>query len=299
MTGYGSQAFEVDGQSYVVELRAVNSRHADIRVRMPWHDAQTESLLTVQARQALHRGRLEIGVRTGSRDAELEGSRTESPLASRFRSAYHELRKLAGETGLSSEITTADVVAYLAALEHEVMRGGGIPPAGFSEAAAAALDQALVDLDTMRSREGEAMVTAIREQLDQAEASVSQVERLAALQPRLLGEKMRERVTSALAALGESNDLLDESRLIGEIAVLVDRADVTEELVRLRSHFAQFDEILASEAPHGRKLDFLLQEMFREINTTGAKSQDSRVGALVVEVKALFEKIREVVQNVE
>ena len=106
MTGYGGQAFELAGQGYLVELRAVNSRHADIRVRLPWHDAQVESKLTAEARQALHRGRLEIGVRTGSRGGEAE-SAAESALASRFRAAYRELRTLADETGLSAKITTS------------------------------------------------------------------------------------------------------------------------------------------------------------------------------------------------
>ncbi|MDY0004408.1 MAG: DUF1732 domain-containing protein, partial [Polyangia bacterium] len=115
----------------------------------------------------------------------------------------------------------------------------------------------------------------------------------------LIAARLRERVEGLLAELGAARDALDVSRLTGEIALAVDRADVTEELTRLRSHLDQFSASHGGEGPRGRKLEFLLQELHREINTTGAKVQDSRMSALVVEVKSDLEKIREIILNIE
>ncbi len=315
MTGYGSAVFEVAGEHYTLELRSVNSRHVDVRVRLPWNDARLESLLTAAAKKGMHRGRIEIAIRTGATSTdratdtlvmipEPGGVATddalEGPLDDRFRQAHAELQRLCGELGLDAGLQARDVLGFMSARDHEVSRSTpAAAPAGFDTAVMAAIQDALGGLGTMRRREGKLMAMAIGEQMTEAASMVSEIERIAAEQPKRLGEKLRERVNHTLQALGESRDALDQARLTGEIAVHVDRADVTEELVRLRAHFAHFAEIMAGKAPHGRKLDFLLQEMFREINTTGAKSHDNRSGSLVVDVKSVFEKIREVVQNVE
>ncbi len=324
MTGYGSTVFEVSGEYYTLELRSVNSRHVDVRVRLPWHDVRLDSLLTAAAKQGLHRGRLEISILSsassgdravdtlvsipdpGMLEAEAragagQGAVPEAgPLADEFRQAHVGLSSLCKELGLDEPLQAQDVLGYMTACIHEEARTGmASAPPDFSNRAMAALQEAQEGLQIMRRREGKLMGMAIGEQMAEAASMVTQLERIAAEQPRRLGEKLRDRVTHTLEALGEAKEALDKGRLTAEIAVYVDRADVTEELVRLRAHFAHFAEIMAGDPPHGRKMDFLLQEMFREINTTGAKSHDSRSNNLVVNAKSVFEKIREVVQNVE
>lgn len=317
MTGYGSTVFEVAQEHFTLELRSVNSRHVDVRVRLPWNDARAESLLTAAAKKGLHRGRLEISVRTGgavsdrtsdtlvsipdpTELAEQGAVLAEGPLTDRFRQAHAELTRLVAELGVDASLQARDVLGYMNARDHELARSATSgAPVGFGTAVLVALKDAQEGLQIMRRREGKLMAMAIGEQMADAASKVTEIERIAAEQPMRLGEKLRERVLHTLEKLGEDRDALDRDRLTAEIAVHVDRADVTEELVRLRAHFAHFAEIMAGDPPHGRKLDFLLQEMFREINTTGAKSHDSRSGSLVVDVKSVFEKIREVVQNVE
>jgi uncharacterized protein YicC (UPF0701 family) len=327
MTGYGSTVFEVSGESYTLELRSVNSRHVDVRVKLPWHDARLESLLTAAAKKGLHRGRIEIAIRSGApasdrvsdtlvsipdpvklaAEAAEAGTGTAQGgdysgglLADEFRQAHAELSLLCKELGLDAALQARDVISFMTASMHEAARSGVFSaPPDFATSAVAALREAQEGLQIMRRREGKLMGMAIGEQMAEAASMVTEIERIAADQPRILGEKLRDRVTHTLKSLGEAKEALDRGRLTAEIAVYVDRADVTEELVRLRAHFAHFAEIMAGDPPHGRKMDFLLQEMFREINTTGAKSHDSRSGNLVVNAKSVFEKIREVVQNVE
>lgn len=317
MTGYGGTVFESAGAYYSLELRSVNSRHVDVRVKLPWHDARLESLLTAAAKKGMHRGRLEIAIRTGATMGDrvsdtlvsvpdLDALKSDSsdeptgPLADGFRQAHADLSRLCDDLGMDAPIGAREVLGFMSAQAYENARSdtAGAPP-DFSNAALVALGEAQKGLQVMRRREGKLMSMAIGEQMATAASMVTEIDRIAAEQPRRLGEKLRDRIGHAIEALGVASDTLDESRLTAEIALLVDRADVTEELIRLRAHFAHFAEIMAGDPPHGRKLDFLLQEMFREINTTGAKSHDSRSGSLVVDVKSVFEKIREVVQNVE
>lgn len=317
MTGYGSTVFESAGAYYSLELRSVNSRHVDVRVKLPWHDARLESLLTAAAKKGMHRGRLEISIRTGATLGDrvsdtlvsmpdLDALESDAPgdpagpLADGFRQAHAELSRLCNELGMDAPNGARDVLSFMSAQAHENARSPmSAAPPDFSAAALVALGEAQKGLQIMRRREGKLMSMAIGEQMATAASMVTEVERIAAEQPKRLGEKLRDRILHTMDALGVASDALDKSRLTAEIALLVDRADVTEELIRLRAHFAHFAEIMAGDPPHGRKLDFLLQEMFREINTTGAKSHDSRSGSLVVDVKSVFEKIREVVQNVE
>ncbi len=333
MTGYGSAVFDVAGQAYTLELRSLNSRHVDVRVRLPWQDSRLESMLSAAAKSSVARGRLEVVVRAGGGGEDQVGDTLVSspgpgegpgaggdgaveaesagaergqdgaePLvgvtADRFRRAHADLVRLCAELGMDARLTPKDVVSYATAMERDLATSGAAPP-GFDVAAVAALREAHRGLLAMRRREGKLMAMAIGEQMAEAASMVTELERVAAQQPLALGEKLRERMDRLLEGLGGAPGGLDQARLTAEIALLVDRADVTEELVRLRAHFAHFAEIMAGHPPHGRKLDFLLQEMFREVNTTGAKSHDSRSGKLVVDLKSVFEKLREVVQNVE
>jgi uncharacterized protein (TIGR00255 family) len=293
MTGHGAARFQVGQSSFLLEARSVNSRHADLKLRLPWMVPGIEAELLADARTMLHRGRVDLVLTAGDGRAATEGGE----LATRCRDAHTTLFQLAHQLGTPTP-TLSDVLNYLAR-EAEREGLGGRAPEGFLEAARAALKVAMQELDAMRCREGEAMAKAMRELLAEARVQVEAVADLVREQPRRAGDKLVARIQSLLAELGQNRDAMDAGRIAAEVAILAERLDVTEELVRLRSHLDQFEAILAGPAPQGRKLDFLLQELGREVNTIGSKCQDATAACRVVELKALFEKVREVVQNVE
>jgi uncharacterized protein (TIGR00255 family) len=160
----------------------------------------------------------------------------------------------------------------------------------------AALDQALAQLDQMRSAEGEALAAELRMRLDELAALRASIAALAATVPQLVSKRMHERVKRLLE--GESA-AIEPARLAQEVALLADRADITEELVRLASHIDQMRALLAGDTAAGRRLDFLVQEIGRELNTIGSKSTVAEISTTVVDAKAVLEKVREQVQNVE
>jgi uncharacterized protein YicC (UPF0701 family) len=292
MTGAGTSRFRVGNALYTIEIRSVNSRHPDVKLRLPWAAPALEVDLLSAARAGVHRGRLDIVISNGDGAPEGQGD----GLAARCRLAHAQLATLAGELGTPAP-TLGDVLAFVA--RDGEGGSGGRPPEGFAASALAAMPAALTDLDAMRLREGEAMARALLDLVVEAGAQVDAIESLVREQPRRVAERMAQRVAQLLADLGQARDAVDAGRLTAEVALLADRLDVTEELIRLRSHFAQFRTLVAGPAPQGRKLDFLTQELNREANTIGSKCQDSEAAVRVVELKAIIEKVREVVQNVE
>lgn len=293
MTGYGGRTVELAGARVAVEARSVNSRHFDVKVRLPWPSPRLESRLGQAIRRAVIRGRVDLTVRMeagGDDDAALGGA------ADALRRAHRALAEVARELSLGAP-SLSDVVAHAALIDSRSR--DAVLPAQAEEVLAQALAGALEDLEEMRRSEGSAMARALAEQLDELQARLGRLEDLAREQPDRIAERVQARVERLLGELGAAPEALEASRLTGEIALIADRADVTEELARLRSHVDQFRGILAGPAPHGRRLEFLLQEMNREVNTTGAKAQDGRMQSQVVEAKSILEKLREVTLNVE
>jgi uncharacterized protein (TIGR00255 family) len=166
---------------------------------------------------------------------------------------------------------------------------------GLRAALTASVGDALRRLDQMRSAEGEALGREINARLREARDLLGQI----ALRAPDLGEAQRQRLLQRLERLTGGVEGLDSSRIATEVALLADRSDVREEVVRLESHFDQFDQLMEAAGPIGRKMDFLLQEMGRETNTIGAKCQDVGLATLIVSLKAAIERLREQVQNVE
>jgi uncharacterized protein (TIGR00255 family) len=165
---------------------------------------------------------------------------------------------------------------------------------GATAAALDALDTALAQLDDMRATEGAALAAELRARLDELVATRARIAVLAAAVPQQLARRLLARVKHLLDEVG-----VDESRIAQEVAVLADRADVTEELVRLASHLDQARSLIDGPGAVGRRLDFLVQEIARELNTIGAKSTTAEIGTAVVDAKATLEKVREQVQNIE
>ncbi len=289
MTGFGRAAFELDGMPFEVEIRSVNHRNLDVRARLPRALSACEPDLKARAQARLSRGRIDAsvvaagGAPTGpTLEVDPEG----------FARLVEAARELAREHDLQAELRVADLLAVpgvVRSVERE------LDPERLAEAAGLAWDQALDALEAMRAREGESLDRDLRSRLDGIGRLVDQIETRAEGVVQSVRDKLRRRTEQLELETG----LLDEARLHQEIIIAADRLDVTEEIVRLRSHLDQFARSLAEGEVVGRRLDFLIQEMGRETNTIGSKGSDADLAHLVVDLKTELERIREQVQNVE
>ncbi|MBK7582261.1 MAG: YicC family protein [Myxococcales bacterium] len=287
MTGFGVGGAPLGDGRLGFEIRSLNHRFLDVRVRLPTEIVDHTFFVEQLARDKLSRGRYDIGVR-------LEGSAL--PVASldkdRVRAAYRELSQLRDELAPGTDLPLTAALA----LPNVASAPPTVDPELLREALSAGFGAALVELDHMREKEGAALCRELRERLEKLQAIARAVSERG---PELLRHhhaRIRTRVERLIADAGVS---VDTGRLEAELAMMADKSDITEELVRLESHAAQARSLLTSKEPVGRRFDFLLQEMGREVNTVGSKSQDSVVAQQVVELKSELERMREQVQNVE
>ncbi len=283
MTGHGRGLAEVAGRRVTVEIRAVNHRFFELKLRATL-DPRVEDAVGQALRRRVERGSLAVLVRE-------EGSGGRAPFrvdldaARTVHAALDELRRAVGSI-------EAVPLALVLAQPGVVAGDSGADPDATLAALAPALDAALDELVAMRRREGEALARDLAARLGRLETLAAEIRGITADAPAELRRRLDERI----AKLGAT---LDEQRLAAEVALLADRADVTEEVVRLGAHLAAARAHLAEDVAVGRRLDFLVQELGREINTIGSKSQLVEISRRVVEAKAELEKIREQVQNVE
>ncbi len=287
MTGFGLGEAPVGTGKLAIEIRGVNHRFLDVRVRLPRELGDLTSFVEQLAREKLARGRYEVAVR-------VDGVTLGAPVLDRerARAAFRALTELRDELAPGTEVplsllgTIPDL--FVSSVEREIER--------LRAAARVAFDAAVKALDTMRSHEGAAM----REDLARRLERVGQLARGVQSRAPEVVETHRKRLRERAERLRAATDLaLDPARLEQEIVMFAERSDVCEELTRLESHCAQFAGLLGSDEAVGRRLDFLLQELAREANTVGAKSPDAQIAHAIVEVKAEIERMREQVQNVE
>jgi uncharacterized protein (TIGR00255 family) len=287
MTGFGSGRGSSGGEDVDVEVRSVNHKFCEVKVRLPRELSAAEVELVKLVKERLARGGVEVTVRRGGAAASF-APRVDVVLAESYARAFAEIQarlSLPGPLTLA-EILAADGVVRLEEREVNVE--------GAREAVRHALAAALDGLVAMRAREGEALARDLAQRLDAIQALAA---RVAELVPRSV-EAHRARLAERVAELARGVPL-EPARLAQEVALFADRTDVTEELTRLASHLAQARALLGLAEPAGRKLDFLVQEMHREANTIGSKSQSSEIAGHVVSLKVEIERIREQVQNVE
>lgn len=286
MTGYGAGEAALGGGRLFLELRALNHRFVEVRVRMPPELVDQTPYLEQLLRERLERGRIDATVRLSG--AALPAAQFS---ADRARSLHTALSRLRDELLPGSEVS----IATLANFPELLLEPAVADVEGVRAALAGALEQALGQLAAMRETEGAALGRDLSARLAQARALGQRIRERSAGLSGLVQKRLRDRLERLLPA----NAPIDQQRLESEVALLADRADISEELSRLDSHFDQLGGLLATSGPVGRKLDFLLQEVARELNTAGAKSQDASVAQLVVESKVEIERMREQVQNVE
>jgi uncharacterized protein (TIGR00255 family) len=287
MTGFGAGHGAAGGEALDVEVRSVNHKFCEVKVRLPRELSALETDALKLVKERLARGGIDVSIRRAGPAGGL-APRVDLALAQAYARAFEELRS---RLGLPGGATLADVASADGVLTLD-------EPALDLDAARTALRAGLVAaldaLVAMRGREGEALARDLGGRLDGIEELVGKV---AALVPQTV-EHHRARLADRVEELTRGIPL-DPARLAQEVALFADRTDVTEEVTRLRSHVAQARTLLRGGEPAGRKLDFLVQEMHREVNTIGSKSQSADIAALVVTAKAEVERMREQVQNVE
>ncbi len=288
MTGFGRGIAEQAGLRATVDIRSVNHRFLDLKLRGAAIPPALEEVLTARLRAALERGSVAVAINVTriSRDGAAPGQAIDPVAAA---AAYAQLAALATQLGLPGP----DLALVLAqpGVISTAERTEDDPPL------LPALDAALVQLDRMRTTEGAALAADLTARFDELTALRTQIATLAAAVPHQLTKRLQERISRLLDGHEATN--VDPARLAQEVALLADRSDVTEELVRLASHLDQARSLITGTASAGRRLDFLVQEIGRELNTIGSKSTITEISAAIVDGKAVLEKVREQVQNVE
>ena len=286
MTGYGKGVVAEQHRTLTVEMKSVNNRYLEINCRLPKVLAPYEDLAKKEIKKVLARGSVDVYF---TYQSELE---KHIAIDSAVASSYIEVgKRIEQEFGIANTLTTAElmringVITEVSDEENEEE---------LSAIVVNAVAIAVENLNRMRKIEGETVTADLKRLIDNIESALEKAEARAPKVVKEYREKLKTRITDALEAIE-----IDQARLINEVAFFADKADVNEEISRLHSHIAQFNDALRSDAPQGRNLDFVSQEIGREINTMGSKSNDGELTALVIYMKNELEKIKEQIRNVE
>ncbi|MBE6096576.1 MAG: YicC family protein [Schwartzia succinivorans] len=288
MTGFGAGAAEDDSYRVLIEVKSVNQRYLEIGFHMPHKiDAFAEGMKK-KIKEYVSRGKLDVNVSLTEKKDKTQSVRVDKNLAIAYHKALNELSDLL-------HLPRPDDITQVAAFPDIIkVEDNEESFEGLEAVLAEAMDEALRNLTHMREEEG---ANLKQDFIDRLERMENMVERIAGLAPQIVAA-YRERLQKTLGELLSAEEI-DQNRIIQETAIYSDRVNFTEEMVRLKSHFAQFRKILESDEPVGRKLDFLIQEMNREINTTASKANNAEAAQIVVDVKSEIEKLREQIQNLE
>ena len=288
MTGYGKGVYE-DGQiKLTVELKVVNHRFLDIGIKAPKQFSFAEDALRKTIKNGLVRGHVDVYVNyEDNREIKSEVS-ADYALAEQY---YNLSKGVAERIGLANNVGVYELLKMPDVVSVKV---ADIDEEELLKALTAACGQAIENLDKMRIKEGEAMKADVLAKTQTVEKLVSEIAKLAPGMTAVHREKVRERVQEYLAGVA-----IDEEKFINEMAFYADKVAVDEELTRLKSHISHLRAIVEKGGAIGKQLDFVVQEMNREANTTGSKCCDVNVANLVVALKSEIEKIREQIQNIE
>lgn len=288
MTGYGRGSLSVDGRQITVELKSVNHRFLDVSVRLPRHLLFLEDLIRNKLNDSLSRGHIDVFVNYTNLRSDAKVVSVNTALISAYTEAVKTANASIGLTddfSLSKAIQLPDVFTVSEAEEDQ--------PA-VQALTLSALDIALSGLKLMREQEG----ARLRDDLIIKTNNILRIKESIAERAPLVIEEYRERLEERISELAAGHEL-DKARLATEVALFADRASIDEEIVRLSSHLAAMDRYINSQDPVGSNINFLVQEMNREINTIGSKANDATLAQYVISAKAELEKIREQIQNIE
>ncbi len=288
MTGFGTGRAAVGNEEISVEVRSLNHKFCEVKVRLPREISLLETQVMKKVRDSLSRGAVEVLVKRQAAGSAVASPVVDLALARQYQQAFSSL---AEELALAETPSIQDIVT-----QPGVVRLGE-PTVDLESAGRAldlALDQALVGLLKMREIEGSAIAAELRIRLELIGKIAEEVDALAPQAVQQYQQRLAQKVQELASGMP-----VDPQRLAQEVAFLAERTDIAEELARLRSHLQQFRSLLDSKEPVGRRMDFVVQEMHREVNTTGAKSQHPEISTRIVALKSELERMREQIQNVE
>ncbi len=288
MTGFGRGRHASGEVEIVAEVRSVNHRFLDVSVRAPRMYASFEPEIRRMVSQSVDRGKFDVSINRSGGRAGLMDVMVDTALAEGYHRCLLQMKErfaLAGDISLSDMLTLKEIVVPLEKEEGVEQEWPMVEKS---------VRQALAALDQMRKAEGFALWRDIEARLISIRGMAGEIAPIVSQVTAAAKEKLEKRVQELAGGMD-----LDQDRMLQEVAIMADRSDVTEELTRLESHVDQFLSFGAEGSPLGRKLDFLLQELHREVNTLGSKSASTDIASHVVRIKADLEKIREQTQNIE
>jgi uncharacterized protein (TIGR00255 family) len=290
MTGFGEAHQQADGLAVVVEVRTINNRYFKFTMRTGDGYSALESRVESMVRDHIKRGTVQV-----SMQVERSNSPDDFSINAGVLEAYRQqLLKLQSRAGIKDEVPLQSFLLLPGVVKERLSDPSTVEADWpvIERTLKAALDQ----LDKMRREEGQAMATDLTANCQTIAAELKQIEARAPSVIDAYRVRLEDRVRTALE---EHKLVLNPSDLVREIAIYAERSDISEEIVRLGSHLVQFDQMMGSSESSGRRIEFLTQEMLREVNTIGSKSTDVEIARHVIEIKATIERLREMIQNVE
>ncbi|MBQ7882788.1 MAG: YicC family protein [Phascolarctobacterium sp.] len=295
MTGFGRGQYEDENFSVTVEMKTVNHRYNEVAIRLPRFLNPLEDKIRKSILKTVNRGRIDVFINADYTSSENCTLKVDKNLAAAYHKALQEVGSAIGLEELN--INSAQEIMYLSRCQDVInVKEGFFDVETVWPKVEQAVKEALQNLVAMRETEGGNIYGDFIYRADLIVEKLTQIE---ARSPKVVDEyqaKLTDRLNNLLA---EHNITVEPERLLQEVAIFADRASITEEIVRLKSHIKQFKIIIDSDQPVGRKLDFLIQEFNREANTIASKANDYTLAQIVVEIKAEIEKIREQIQNIE
>lgn len=289
MTGFGRGEAVGAGKAVKIEARSVNSRFLDISIRLPRPYLSLEERIRAEVKKRLARGHIDVFVSISEENPENQPIRVDKGRAIAY---YSALKELAQILAIPEDITASRLLTLpeVIVLEEPQWQEETLWPVLYQ-----ALDMALTSLLSMRQAEGARLQKDLEQRAHTIREHVEAIRRRASQIPVEYARRLRERVAELIRGI----EAVDPGRLEMEVALMAERCDIHEEIIRISSHLEEWEGLLQNEGAVGRRLEFILQEMFREINTIGSKANDLEISRLVIGVKSELEKMREQVQNVE
>lgn len=295
MTGFGRGQYEDENFSVTVEMKTVNHRYNEVAIRLPRFLNPLEDKIRKTILKTVNRGRIDVFINADYTSSENCTLKVDKNLAAAYHKALQEVGAAIGLEELN--INSAQEVMYLSRCQDVInVKEGFFDVETVWPKVEQAVKEALDNLVTMRETEGGNIYGDFIYRADLIAEKLTKIEERSPMVVEEYQAKLTERLNNLLA---DHNITVEPERLLQEVAIFADRASITEEIVRLKSHIKQFKNIINSDQPVGRKLDFLIQEFNREANTIASKANDYTLAQIVVEIKAEIEKIREQIQNIE
>lgn len=287
MTGYGRSRYEIDGRTYIIEIKSVNHKYNDLTVKMPRFLNPLEDKIRKTVSESISRGKIDVYINFQNYSDKGKNIKVNTELAKVY---IGELQRLADETGIVNNINVIDISKFPEILNIEDENDLDLIWGELK----ISLEEAISNFVEMRTIEGNKMALDIKSRLDSIAEIVAEITEYSATVVEDYIAKLETRVKELM-----KTDVVDETRLAQEIVIYSDKSSIEEELTRLRSHISQFHTLLQQDNAIGKKMDFLVQEMNREVNTIGSKANSLDITNRVILIKTEIENIREQIQNIE